>query len=1089
MFQLEIFPHDSIAITVTTTVWIGVCVAAFFNMRLGWTLSGLVVPGYLVPLMMTRPLTAGVILFEAGLTYLLVRWLSDGPRLTSYWCSFFGRDRFFVIVVVSVLVRALLDGWLLPWFGQWLVEQWEFNFDYRNNLQSFGLIVVALIANYFWKPGLRRGIWPLLTCLGLTWAVVEFGLVGLTNFNVGNFHLLYEDVSTSLMASPKAYMIVITTAFLASWINLKYAWDFNGILIPALLGLLWHDPTKILVSIGECLVLFFLGSWLLNQSFFKRQTVEAGYKLVFFFTVCFLWRFLLCHLLPHFWPTLQLSDAFGFGYLLTTLMAVKAHDRHISIRMLKGIFQVSMLGAVAGSLIGFGFFIGPRFSFHWPTAVAEAAGPEAVGLVREDQPMLDLIRRDKILLYEKRIPDSFRAPLASELNQFRQLLRMLQATPPDNLARLNSLAQRFSRIHYRLSLVQDRYYYLRESGPEIYGWGLYVLDTQFDEGLCIEVPAPLDEWATVESGMCLFEHFPCRGLAIAGAPRKVNVGGEADVTRNSQTMFAVFHQELGREQPIQVRGLTNSARRKLESVLPVDATGLRAADGSMPSQLWVRGSLPPGLNLARLKQLVGSFQVCWNESPLENRLRDGTGQRFAELILNRNDRRALVARTLVPLEALDHKSIHLKPRRVPVHDWLVEIKSRILMQGTDQYRRATTAEMLYMDQEVVAPLVQALASIAPTALESERPSAVWEQSDLASRLAAINVTARVLGYEIQLIDDPLTDEQYAALVECDSESPRGWGTYVFRPGLAEPFIVEVLRPLFEGRSFEFGENLFHHPRASCLLVAGAHPRTNLDGSADFSDPRNRVNLLNLVRHVTLREMGDRPMLIAQARAIQAPVDADIVVATDDGATSTAELSPLKGVLVRSLQADQLSIAFVDGRLDTAGYELGILMQATAAQVSENKEIVSLWLSPSLRTRFREQSENHALAAQFEACGIPTLDASLANYLQWRSDTVGLATEPMPVELKSELEHYAAYFDIVTLFGVVEKFADWRFQRINDVGCGQSFLVVFSPEDQVVAVLNLTGALNHRQLEWSSFDRSTVQKFIRSRALWLEVRHP
>ena len=61
-FPLPIFPIDSASITLTTTVWIGVVVAVFFNLKLGWNLSALVVPGYLVPLLLSRPTTAAVIL-------------------------------------------------------------------------------------------------------------------------------------------------------------------------------------------------------------------------------------------------------------------------------------------------------------------------------------------------------------------------------------------------------------------------------------------------------------------------------------------------------------------------------------------------------------------------------------------------------------------------------------------------------------------------------------------------------------------------------------------------------------------------------------------------------------------------------------------------------------------------------------------------------------------------------------------------------------------------------------------------------------------------------------------------------------------
>ena len=56
-FILPIFPSGSAATTVTTTVWIGVLVVVWTNLRFGWTLSGLVVPGYLVPLMIIRPVS------------------------------------------------------------------------------------------------------------------------------------------------------------------------------------------------------------------------------------------------------------------------------------------------------------------------------------------------------------------------------------------------------------------------------------------------------------------------------------------------------------------------------------------------------------------------------------------------------------------------------------------------------------------------------------------------------------------------------------------------------------------------------------------------------------------------------------------------------------------------------------------------------------------------------------------------------------------------------------------------------------------------------------------------------------------------
>ena len=69
LFSLPLFPQGSLASSVVTTVWVGVVVFSLMNLRLGWTFSGLVVPGYLVPLVIVKPWAAGVIVVEALLTH------------------------------------------------------------------------------------------------------------------------------------------------------------------------------------------------------------------------------------------------------------------------------------------------------------------------------------------------------------------------------------------------------------------------------------------------------------------------------------------------------------------------------------------------------------------------------------------------------------------------------------------------------------------------------------------------------------------------------------------------------------------------------------------------------------------------------------------------------------------------------------------------------------------------------------------------------------------------------------------------------------------------------------------------------------
>ena len=257
-FYFPIFPEGSLAHSIITTVWVGVIVVAFFNLRYGWVLSGLVVPGYITPLLLVKPLAVWVIAAESIVVYLLVYTLSIYGSKYRLWSSFFGRDRFFAILLVSVLVRVLFDGLLLSYIGEWYVSFTGDPFDYRNNFHSFGLIIIALIANMLWKPGLIRGIPPVVIIIAITYLITRYILVEWTNFSLSNLSYLYEDFSSNILASPKSYIILLTAAFIASRMNLRYGWDFNGILIPALLALQWYQPSKIFISFIEAIIIYLL---------------------------------------------------------------------------------------------------------------------------------------------------------------------------------------------------------------------------------------------------------------------------------------------------------------------------------------------------------------------------------------------------------------------------------------------------------------------------------------------------------------------------------------------------------------------------------------------------------------------------------------------------------------------------------------------------------------------------------------------------------------------------------------------------------------------------------------------------------------
>src|SRR3546814_6956941 len=55
------------------------------------------------------------------------------------------------------------------------------------------------------------------------------------------------------------------------------------------------------------------------------------------------------------WQGLEVktTDFYGFGYLLSTLIAIKAHDKDIFPRLARSTLQVSLMGAVLGNIVGF----------------------------------------------------------------------------------------------------------------------------------------------------------------------------------------------------------------------------------------------------------------------------------------------------------------------------------------------------------------------------------------------------------------------------------------------------------------------------------------------------------------------------------------------------------------------------------------------------------------------------------------------------------------------------------------------------------------------------------------------------------------
>ncbi|WP_181870801.1 poly-gamma-glutamate biosynthesis protein PgsC/CapC [Vreelandella rituensis] len=1039
MLPFHIFPEGSLASSVITTVWVGVAVVAFFNLRFGWSLAGLVVPGYLVPLLLIRPWSVAVIIGEGMVTYLVVQAVSTlGGRYLGL-ADFFGRDRFFALVLTSVIVRVVFDAYWLPGLGAWVDTTFGLEFDYANNLHSFGLIIVALIANNFWKPGLVRGTFWLLVTLAATFVLVRFGLMELTNFSVSNLNYLYEEVASSILASPKAYIILLTTAFIASRMNLHYAWEFNGILIPSLLALQWYQPTKLLLTFAEVGVILIAVHLLLKLPSFGNINLSGARKLFFFFSVGFVYKLLLGYGLDVFAPWVKVTDLFAFGYLISTLLALKIHDKDIGIRVTRATLQTSLTAVLVASFVGF------ALSFIPAQLIDDATDTERLVVPAQTQATLeDVLLRQRVIDYGVVGRENLPQPSGAELARFQTALLALKRYQNENEpAQFEQAQLGLSELGYAISRAEDRYLILSEVGAPR-GWGTFVIDTQPESRLVVEIPVAINERGITEAGLALFRDQQAAALAVSSVRLRESTSGSIDVTRNPGTFFHQFHQTFGPRNALQVRLINRTAARELLGGRAPETSNLLA----MQSQLLVKQQLPEDLQLQSLERMLGEVALRWEAPSIPNVQRERTRSGFAELYLNPDSLRLLLARS----HSQSAMPTSLVTQEGALGDYLLERTDTLREAGGVGFRQPRLDELLFLDLEVLSPLLELAAS---------GPQALWPE-DRLNELRYLNDLARGLGYRITRFHDRSRDQHYLILENTQSGGPsQPWGTFVIGTGLPSSQLVEVPRPRFERNTLEAGIILFQTLEAGALLVAGSHPFLDPEGGADVLSPRNPRTLFNLMHQVFVREAGEASLLVTQVRGMgeQADTQATSLLAFEDGLRPDAEPLPLRQRLREALETMGLAPKDVIGDEETAGYEVGNSAQTRYLAAARNTDFAIAWIAPSARRAFELPSDDRQQQLQFQALEIETVGTSLAEQVERR----GMSQESLPESVESLLEHHAETGDIVALRQLQHQ--GYHLARVLEPDSRQAFLLVFEANEprSIFAIANLN-PLNREVIE-------------------------
>lgn len=1021
--MFEMFPVSALDSSIITSVWVGLMVVGLLNLRFGTTLSGLVIPGYLVPLLIIKPISAFVTVGEGLVTYAIARVLVREGYVWLGMGEMFGRDRFFAIVLISVIVRLVSDGFLLPSLGAWL-QVHHVSFDYANHLHSFGLVIISLIANQMWNGGARRGLPVLVLYIALTYCIVRYGLMEFTNYSISNIGFMYEHLATSILASPKAYIVLLVAAFIASRMNLYYGWEFNGILLPALLALQWFDPLKLLFTLVEAFVILYFAKLALRIPWFSRRNMEGARLLLLFFNVGFLYKMVLASLLPQINPDVNTTDYFAFGYLLSTLLAIKVYQKDIAVRLTRATLQASLTALMVATVVGY------ALTFY-PIKSAQSEGTEQSGTLVSTQALPqnagvpEVLRRYKSSLYQRTDQALQPDQLAMDLEQFERGLRaLLNYRDTKNTASIEDARLIFSAAGFQLERVTEHTIVLYETDARR-GGGLYAINLLPASPLVVEVPAPLDEKGVAEAAIGFFDSRKAFGLALAGGDRRRLRGTSQDVLLNTDTFFHRFHRVLALDNTLQIRGLKGKQSNSS------DSNALRA-------NLYVKRSLPTGLSLADVERLTGPLEVIWGARGENNKQRDTSYSGFAELYLPLPVVRRVLARSTITKEVQALESVQ------PLAGYLYKVLASELQTGGEASRppsvAPTLSELLYFNDEILAPLIS---------LSRNADAIITESS--AQDIALIATQAAAIDYELVLLKSPLDSTQHVLLKPHDgAQQRRSWGTYVFRIGHANSWVVQAPRPISEKQTFTFAVAFYERSGASALMIA---PETTpLSASADVLTRRNKNTLFNLVHQSLSREIED-PLVFLQVRAFFSnaiPPELDAYLAYKE-ANAKPGVAYAAAQLEKAFERAALRIAPLAGELKSGDHDAGDSAQSWFLDPLPNKDMAVLWLPPSSRNYLTPNTNTPGEIAKFAALGIETVTVPFHQWLvkqppgrEWNHHTLSMTQQ--------WINAFAESRDIVILNKLLTS-TQARLVRLIDESSGVE-LLAFLDTQGWVAVSNL-----------------------------------
>ncbi len=911
---LQLFPAGGgLGQSVITTVWVGIAVVCILNLRFGFPLTGLVVPGYLVPLLIVSPTSAGVILIEALVVYALMRFSAKYIMEKFGYAEMFGRDRFFAIILISILVRVVMDTLFWPLIAAFL-SGWDITFDYSSQLYSLGLVIIALTANVMWNGGFKYGMKVTIIQLAITFLLVRFALMPMTNFSIANLAIMYEAVAASIIAAPKAYIILVITAFIASRANIKYGWEFNGIMLPALLALQLMEPTKLLTSFVETAIILIIGASLLNFTKLRNANIEGARLLLFFFNIGFIYKLFLNYFVVHYYPEIKVTDTFAFGYMLSTLLALKIYQKSALGLVIRATFQTSIVG---GSLaIAMGFLIMFIPSLFIDTDIKDLSS------IQKTTTLSQQISEYKSYLYtdNKKAVEISSYQANQDRNNFKQAIYEISKAP-DNIANIQTAKQRLAKLDFQLQF-DEQFIYIRDARKTSQR-GLFIIARKPTAKFLITVPYPTSESIASDSAGLIFKHFAAQALAFGTS---LTPNTELSQNNEQSAYYYAFIDAMGLEQLFQVREV-NSRTSRLLAKTPLGAT----------SQYWIYNQLPSELSQRLIQQLLG-YQETFFGQATKSSLPDARfdGQLF-EAFLNRENYTTLLANVARNNQGDEQNDIAYTNQ--PLNELVDSYSDHITAKGSNEYQPLTANQAALWEFEILRPLYNLKTSLSEQTVDS----------DIINILNQVNTAVRLMGYQLTLINNK---QGRFLLIAPALEGPAvkyGQGFYILSLNKSEHFNIQVPRPLFESNTLKFATELFVNTKADQLLIAGAHPYAH--PQANVLAPNNIDALFNVVHQSYLRFTNENESLSLQIRSHSAPSWVRPTALAFQYTQPNTKHRPLVEVLDGSLTDLAVNYQIVEGQKATRGLEIGTSPQSGYQTFTSRSDLATLWLASDFKQQF------------------------------------------------------------------------------------------------------------------------------------------